>query len=439
MHQARPKPHLSLMRIVQMNLGFLGLQFSFGLQQGAVGPIYSYLGAHEDKLPLLQLAGPMTGLIVQPIIGALSDRTASRWGRRTPYFVIGAVMCSVGLLFMPFSQSVLMAVSLLWLLDAGNNITMEPYRAYVSDRLNRDQHEIGFLMQSAFTGLAQMLSFLAPSILVFVFGMNKDAVDAHHIPYITHIAFLIGAVLSLTTVLWSVISVPELPLSPQERAAIAAAPKTLLATLTEIIDAIRHMPGPMRRLAWMCLFQWYAMGAYWAYVIYAIGRSVFHTADPQSTGFRDAVLANGQMAAFYNLVAFVAAFAMTPLARRFGPKRVHAVCLVMAGLGMLALPQVHQTLYLFPPAIGIGLGWASIMGNPYVILAGCIPPARTGVYMGIFNMMIVIPMLLIAVTLPLYYKSLLGGDPRHVLILCGGLLICAAIAVMRVKDSELAP
>ena len=438
MHQARPKPHLSLMRIVQMNLGFLGLQFSFGLQQGAVGPIYSYLGAHEDKLPLLQLAGPMTGLIVQPIIGALSDRTASRWGRRTPYFVIGAVMCSVGLLFMPFSQSVLMAVSLLWLLDAGNNITMEPYRAYVSDRLNRDQHEIGFLMQSAFTGLAQMLSFLAPSLLVFVFGMNKDAVDAHHIPYITHVAFLIGAVLSLSTVLWSVISVPELPLSPQEQAAIAAAPKTALATLAEILDAIRHMPGPMRRLAWMCLFQWYAMGAYWAYVIYAIGRSVFHTADPTSTGFRDAVLANGQMAAFYNLVACVAAFAMTPLAKRFGPKRVHAICLVMAGLGMLALPQVHQKLYLFPPAIGIGLGWASIMGNPYVILAGCIPPARTGVYMGIFNMMIVIPMLLIAVTLPLYYTRLLGGDPRHVLVLCGGLLICAAIAVMRVKDSELA-
>lgn len=194
---AATKPRLSLLRIVEMNLGFLGLQFSFGLQQGNMGPIYSYLGANEASLPILQLAGPITGLLVQPIVGALSDRTNSRWGRRTPYFLFGAVLCCLGLLFMPFSASLLMAASLLWVLDAGNNITMEPYRAYVSDRLNPDQHNSGFLTQSAFTGLAQCLALGTPALLVGVFGMNKDAVDAHNIPYTVHVVFMIGAVLSL--------------------------------------------------------------------------------------------------------------------------------------------------------------------------------------------------------------------------------------------------
>jgi maltose/moltooligosaccharide transporter len=174
------KPVLRVSRILEMNLGFLGLQFSFGLQQGNMAPIYSYLGASEAALPLLALAGPVTGLIVQPIVGAMSDRTDSRWGRRTPYFLVGAVLCAVGLFFMPLSGSILMAASLLWLLDAGNNITMEPYRAYVSDRLDPDQHQVGFLTQSAFTGLAQMLAFLTPSILVWA-GMNQDWVDAHNI------------------------------------------------------------------------------------------------------------------------------------------------------------------------------------------------------------------------------------------------------------------
>ncbi|MBB4153605.1 maltose/moltooligosaccharide transporter [Sphingomonas jinjuensis] len=416
-----------------MNLGFLGLQFSFGLQQGNMAPIYSYLGASEAALPLLQLAGPMTGLLVQPLIGAMSDRTDSRFGRRTPYFLIGALLCAFGLFFMPLSQSLLMAASLLWILDAGNNITMEPYRAYVSDRLDESQHQIGFLTQSAFTGLAQMLAFLTPSILVWA-GMNQDWVDAHNIPYTARIAFMVGAVLSLTTIIYSVTRVPELPLTLAERARIAAEPKGLGAVLREIGSAIVQMPPAMRKLAVMSLFQWYAMAAYWNYIIYSIGRSVYATADATSTGFHSAVLTNGEMAAGYNGVAFVAAFAMVPVARRIGAASLHAVCLTLAGLGMLALPQVADKWMLFVPAIGIGIGWASIMGNPYVILAGSIPPERTGVYMGIFNMMIVVPMLLFSVTLPLVYQPLLGGDPRHVLTLCGVLMFAAAVAVFRVRE-----
>ena len=215
------KPLLSPRQIVQMNVGFLGLQFSFGLQQANMSPIYAYLGADEAALPLLYLAGPVTGLLVQPIIGAMSDRTLSRYVRRTPYFLIGAILCSLSLFAMPYSSALWMAASLLWIMDAANNITMEPYRAYVGDRLRTQQHAQGFLTQSAFTGLAQTLSYRAPSILVWM-GMNRDAVDSNGIPNITRLAFIIGAVLSLATILYSVLKVRELPLTPKQEAEIRA-------------------------------------------------------------------------------------------------------------------------------------------------------------------------------------------------------------------------
>ena len=452
------KPRLSLARIVEMNLGFLGLQFSFGLQQANMVPIYAWLGADESRLPMLQLAGPMTGLLIQPLIGALSDRTTGRFGRRMPYFLLGAILCSLGLFLMPQSSSILMAASLLWLLDAGNNITMEPYRAYVSDRLNPDQHAIGFLSQSAFTGLAQFLAYLAPSLLVYGFGMDRNAVDAHHIPAITHMAFLIGAVLSIATIVWSMLRVPELPLTTGERARIAAMPSSAGATLREIGKAIVEMPRAMRRMAWMSLFQWYGFSVYWSYAALSIGRSVYATADKASPAFRDAVLTAQQLGAVYNLIGFGAAFAMVPVARRLGAGRTHMICLALGGCAMLVLPQIgphggpgtgtdasalfahlampefgrHVALLL--PAIGLGLGWASIMGNPYVILAGSIPPKRTGVYMGIFNMMIVIPMLLAAATFGLLYRYVLGNDPRHALGFAGVLMLCAAVTVIRVRN-----
>ncbi len=449
----RRKPHLSLIRVVEMNLGFLGLQFSFGLQQGNMVPIYSWLGADESHLPILQLAGPITGLLIQPLVGALSDRTNSRFGRRTPYFLIGAIMCSLGLLAMPFSASILMAASLLWLLDAGNNITMEPYRAYVSDRLDESQHEIGYLSQSAFTGLAQCLAFLSPSILVYWVGIDRNAVDAHNIPTITHISFLIGAVLSITTILWSIWRVPELPLSEEDRVRIAAAPRSLSATLREIGRAIAEMPQAMRSMAWMSLFQWYGFSIYWSYSALSIGRSIYGTADKSSEAFRAAVLTTQQLGAFYNLVGFAAALAMVPISRALGASRVHMACLAAGGLGMVALAHVagearapgplfsalampdlgsHTPLLLI--AVTLGLAWASIMGNPYIILAGSIPPERTGVYMGIFNMMIVIPMLLNGLTFGWIYNHMLGADPRNALSFAGALLVMAAITMLRVRD-----
>ncbi|WP_226946746.1 MFS transporter [Rhizorhabdus phycosphaerae] len=426
------KPRLSLGRIIQMNLGFLGLQFSFGLQQSNMGPIYSYLGADEASMPLLWLAGPMTGLIVQPIIGALSDRTVTRFGRRTPYFLIGAVLCSLCLFAMPYSRELWMAASLLWILDAANNVTMEPYRAYVSDRLDEEQRPFGFLTQSAFTGLAQTLSYLSPSLLVW-WGFDLNALDPNGIPVVTRIAFVIGAVLSLSTILWSVFRVRELPLSPEEVAAMRAEPMSVQTTLRDLKTAIVEMPTPMRQLAVAMLFQWYAMFCYWQYITFALARSLFDTADPMSSGFREAVLVNGQVGGFYNFVAFLAAFAMIPLARRVGARSVHAAALAASGIAMVALPYTPHGLLLLP-MIGIGIGWASMMGNTYVILADSIPPNRTGIYMGILNMFIVIPMMIESLTMPLIYRPLLGGDPRHVLVLAGLLMAAGAIATLAIRQ-----
>ncbi len=426
------KPRLSAIRIAEMNLGFFGLQFSFGLQQANMGPIYSYLGADEATMPLLWLAGPVTGLIVQPIIGALSDRTNTRFGRRTPYFLIGAVLCSLGLLAMPYSPALWIAASLLWILDAANNVTMEPYRAYVSDRLDESQRAAGFLTQSAFTGLAQTLSYLAPSLLVWG-GISADLIDANGIPEITRIAFVIGAVLSISTILWSVVRVPELPLDAAEAAAMAARPLSARAAIADLVDAVRDMPIAMRQLAWAMLFQWFAMFAYWQFIAFAIARSMFDTGDASSAAFRQATLITGQAGALYNFIAFVTAFAMVPIARRLGAKPVHAVAMLLSGVAMLVLPWADGRVALFLPMIGIGIGWASLMGNPYIMLSSAIPPERTGIYMGIFNMFIVVPMMIETLVMPLIYRPLLGGDPRHVLVLAGGMMLCAAAATLRVK------
>lgn len=429
------KPRMRLSRIIEMNLGFLGIQFSFGLQQANMAPIYRYLGADEAHLPLLWLAGPVTGLLVQPIVGALSDRTVSRWGRRTPYFLIGALLCSIGLLLMPGSPTLWFAASLLWILDAANNITMEPYRAYVSDRLSESQRALGFLTQSAFTGLAQTLAYLAPSLLVW-WGISADLVDANGIPDVTRIAFTAGAVISLSTILWSVWRVPELPLPPQEIARMKAERMSAGTALRDFVAAVREMPPAMRALGPSMLLQWFAMFAYWQFIGLALARSVFGTADPASGGFRQAVLLTGEAGAFYNAIACIAAFAMVPISRRLGAGRVHAAAVALSGLAMLAIPAAQDRAQLFPLMIGIGIGWASMMGNPYVMLANAIPPERTGVYMGIFNMFIVVPMLLETLIVPIIYRPLLGGDPRNILLLSGAMMIAAGMATLRVRRAR---
>lgn len=428
----RAKPRLSLARIAEMNLGFFGLQFSFGLQQANMGPIYGFLGADEASMPLLWLAGPVTGLVVQPIVGALSDRTLCRWGRRTPYFLIGAVLASLSLLAMPHSPALWAAAGLLWVLDAGNNMTMEPYRAYVADRLPPDQRAAGYLTQSAFTGLAQSLSYIAPSVMASV--IDRELLDANGVPAIVRAAFVIGAIISISTMLYSVLRVPELPLSPDERAAIAGKGTGLARPFQEIASAIKEMPRPMRRLVLAMLCQWYAMFVYWQFIAFALARSLHGTSDAASPGFRAAVLTAQQLGALYNLVAFVAAIALIPLVRRLGARDVHAACLCASGLAMLAIPGAQAPAPLVVAMLGIGLGWASMMGNTYVILADSIPAERNGVYMGVFNIFIVVPMLVETLTMPLLYRPVLAGDPRNALILAGLLMLAGALATLLVAS-----
>ncbi|PZU07718.1 MAG: MFS transporter [Sphingomonas sp.] len=417
-----------------MNVGFFGLQFSFGLQQANMAPIYRYLGADEATLPLLWLAGPATGLLVQPLVGALSDRTTSRLGRRTPYFLAGALLCSLCLFAMPYSGALWIAASLLWILDAANNVTMEPYRAYVGDRLSDDQRPLGYLTQSAFTGLAQTLAYASPSFLVWA-GMSPDMVDANHIPVITRIAFLAGAVISLAGILWSVFSVPELPLTATELARIRAHRPSPRQTLADLTAAVREMPRPMRQLAPAMLFQWFAMFGYWQFIASALARSLYGTSDAHSSGFHAAALISGEIGATYNLIAFIAAFFLVPFTRKVGARLVHAVCLIASGAAMASIAHIDSQSGLMVAMLGIGLGWASLMGSPYIMLADAIPPERNGIYMGIFNMFIVIPMLIETLLLPIIYQPLLQGDPRNVLTMCGVLMLLAAIATLCVAST----
>jgi len=427
-----PKIKLSFWQIINMNFGFFGLQYSFGLQQANMSPIYSYLGAEESKLPYLWLAGPITGLIIQPIVGALSDKTVTRWGRRRPYFLVGAIFCSLCLFIMPYSSTVWMAASILWILDAANNITQEPYRAFVSDKLEKDQHALGFLTQSAFTGLGQTLSYLTPTLLIF-FGISKMAANENGIPVTTIIAFLIGGVVSIGSILWTLKTTKEIPITEEEIAEIKKSPMGFASTFKDIGAAIKEMPLTMKQMIPMMFFTWYAMFIYWIYIAKTLSRSVYGENGATAEGFRNADILSGQIGAFYNFIAFISAFGLAYLARKYNAKHLHAICLTLAGIGLFILPSIKDPNLVFIPMIGMGLSWASMMGNPYIILAGSIPPARTGVYMGIFNMFIVIPMLLQNVTMPLYYETWLNNNPINAMKLAGVMLVLGAICTLFIK------
>jgi maltose/moltooligosaccharide transporter len=427
------KARLSFWQIINMNFGFLGLQYSFGLQQANMSPIYSYLGAKESALPYLWLAGPITGLILQPIIGAMSDSTITRWGRRKPYFLIGAIFCSICLFIMPHSSSVWMAASVLWILDAANNITQEPYRAFASDKLDESQHPIGFLTQSAFTGLGQTLSYLTPTLLIF-FGVNKYAENSHHIPLTTIIAFVIGAVISISSIMWTLYTTKENPLSGEELLILQQNKLSIKGVFEEIFDALKHMPLAMKQMIPMMFFSWYAMFTYWIYIAKCLSHSVYG-ASP-GNNFRLADLLAGQIGAFYNFVAFISAFLLAWLAKKWGSKTVHLLCLFFAGIGLFILPLINSATLVFIPIILLGFCWASMMGNPYVMLAKSIPENKAGIYMGIFNLFIVIPMLLQNITMPLYYHSWLADSPVNAIQLAGVLLCVASLCTFFVKTNN---
>ncbi|MBC8035225.1 MAG: MFS transporter [Chitinophagaceae bacterium] len=432
------KPRLSFPAIINMNVGFFGIQYSFGLQQTNMTPIYSYLGANPDEIPLLNLAGPMTGLLVQPIVGAMSDKTLGRYGRRRPYFVIGAIFCSICLLAMPFSRTLWMAAGLLWILDAANNITMEPYRAFVSDKLPQDQYATGFLSQSFFTGLGITLANLTPALLVWLGIIAQNARSTNQITYTTYAAFIIGAVVSISSIMYSVYTTKEYPLSEAETEAIKKQPGGVLNIFKEIAVAIREMPVTMRQLGLVYLFNWYAMFVYWQFITLCLAKTIYQTTDPASSGFSAAQLLTGTVNGTYNIVTFCVAFLLAWIAKKKGAKQVHFFSLLLAGIGLLILPLIENKAWLIFPMIGFGIGWASMMGTPYVMLAGSIPPHRTGIYMGILNMFIVLPMLLETVSFRYIYNNLLQSDPVNAIQFSGMLIIIAAALTFLVKQQKTA-
>ncbi|MBC31915.1 MAG: MFS transporter [Muricauda sp.] len=548
------KPRLSFWQIWNMNVGFFGIQFSFGLQQTAVSPIFSFLGAHHDELPLLNLAGPVTGLLIQPIIGAISDKTWSpKWGgRRKPFFLIGAILASLCLFAFPFSPELWFAVGLLWILDAGNNTAMEPYRAFVGDKLPDEQLTFGYQMQSLFVGAGITLAnlslfmfqhwFSAPTEGGGLFGSATESANA--IPTWVYYSFFLGALASIGTVMWSVWKTPEIPPSPEELAEIKkhnegtpspiiqilsvllvifSAPLLLgyltaelfpslwnninlwvivvlvyaffwlfilyrvikknksnrtisrlgdtLDPLMEAAEAIGAMPGFLWKLAAVYLFQWYALFVYWQFMPPMLRKSLFGITNEDNerfesimTSFREGAEISSQDMAFaenvqslaeqalghaglmngtYNFVTMIVALALVPMAAKIGSKLVYVVCLFLTGIAMLSMPYITDKWMLLAPMVLFGIGWAAMMGIPYAMVSKVIPEERRGVYMGLVNMMIVIPMLIQTVSFGPLIKNVLDNDAINAIIFGGVFFIIAGLLAMRLnlpkdkKDTEL--
>ncbi len=424
------KPQLSFWQIINMNVGFFGIQYSFGLQQSAVNPIYDMLGASPDEIPLLNLAGPVTGLIIQPIIGALSDKTwHPTFGRRKPYFFIGALICSICLFFYPFSSSLWMAAGLLWILDVGNNTAMEPYRAFIADKLDDKQQPTGFQSQSFFTGLGQTLAnvslFIFPILIIGKTGSLPNWVYA---------SFFLGSICSIGSIWWSMKTTPEIPPTDEELNHIRSTPVNIFSPFKEIFGAIKDMPKVMWQLSLVYLFQWYALFCYWQNVSKSIALSVWKTSPSANPDlYEKAVSWTGLVNGWYNIVTFLSAFALVYFVKKYSAKAVHFLCLVAAAIGLLAFPFIENKYVLFPAITGFGIGWASMMGIPYLLVVGSIPKERYGVYMGIINMMIVIPMIIQNLTFGFILKNFLGNNASYAVVFAGVLLLLAALATLRIK------
>ena len=427
------KLKLNFWQIINMNVGFFGIQYSFGLQQSAVNPIYDFLGANPDQIPILNLAGPLTGLLIQPIIGAMSDKTwHPRWGRRKPYFFIGAMICSVALLLYPFSSSLWMAAGLLLLLDVGNNTAMEPYRAFVADTLDEEQQPTGFQAQSFFTGFGQFLSYISLFLFPIVFVGYTGA-----LPNWIYASFFLGSVLSITSIWWSMKKTPEIPPTAEELVRLKAEPLNIFSPFIDIYKAVLEMPKVMWQLFLVYLFQWYALMCYWQNNAKSIALSVWDTTPKNKSLYENAVEWNGLIGAFGFVITFSVAFYLAKLAKKYSPKLVHFACLILAGISFLIFPTIHNEYLFFAIIIGYGVGWASMMGIPYLIIVNHIPKERYGVYMGIINMMIVIPMIIQNLTFGYILEHFLDNDSGKAVTFAGIFLLIAAAATMLIKSKKM--
>ncbi len=458
-----------------MSFGFLGIQYGFGLQQANLSPIFRYLGADESKLAILWLAGPVTGLLIQPIIGAISDGTWTRFGRRKPFFLIGALTGSVAVLLMPYSSALWMAVGLFWILDASMNTAMEPYRAMVGDKLNDKQRTLGFSVQTFMIAGGQIAAGIMP-LLLLSFGVSDDTQNGRHIPDIVKYSFVIGVAAMLVTMAWTNFTTDEYPPDNLEQFRAEQAAKggiggKIIHAFKDIWQAVVDMPTALRRIWWVKLFSWYGLPFMWQYLSLSIARHCFNAPSPESPNFAEGSAHGGIAFIFMNVTTVVMAFLIPSIVKLIGTRKTYAAFLVIGGIGFISMllmnsfygivdatvlngirsiliaihfPYVFNaipsTASLFGVAdcmILVGIAWSAIITIPFIMTTTVVSAKRIGVYMGLLNAFICIPQIFNNVTAGLYYNSLLKGDPRNALVLCGICFILAALACTFItKDAE---
>ena len=429
------KPRLSFWQIWNMSFGFLGIQFGWGLQMANMSAIYEYLHARPDQIPLLWLAAPLTGLLIQPVIGHMSDRTWNRFGRRRPYFLAGALLSSAALILMPNSSALWMAAGLLWILDASINVSMEPFRAFVADMLPEEQRTRGFAMQSIFIGLGAVAASAMPFLLSHAFHVSQ-AHGSGTVPEPIRISYYLGAAAFLAAVLWTVVTTREYP--PDDLKAFRkqkAATAGFSRNLSEIFRSIQAMPETMKQLAVVQFFTWLGLFCMWLYFAPAVARNVFGAPNENSALYTEGVEWAGLCFGIYSAVCFGFSFVLPWLAARMGRKGAHALCLICGALGLLSVALIHDKWLLFVSMIGVGIAWAGILSLPYAILSGSLPPEKTGIYMGIFNFFITLPEIIASLAFGWIMNTLLGNN-RLLAVISGGLfLILAALFMARVRDT----
>ena len=432
-----PQPRLTFRQILNMSFGFFGIQFGFALQNANVSRIFQTLGANIDKIGFLWVAAPLTGLLVQPIIGYLSDRTwHPRWGRRRPFFFIGAVLASFALFLMPQATMLWMAALLLWILDASINISMEPFRAFVGDKLPSSQRTTGFATQTFFIGLGAVIASLLPYIFTNVFHMSNTA-PAGQIGDSVKYSFYIGAIVFIASVLWTVLTTNEFPpenIETWEEEKLRT--KGVMKGLAEITKGIFTMPATMLQLAIVQFFTWFAFFSMWIYTTPAIAQNAYGTVDTTSKAYQDAGDWVGVMFFVYSAVSAITAFLLPVIAKRIGRKYTHMVCLVIGGIGFLSLILIKSHNLLLIPMVAIGLAWSSTLTIPYAILAGALPANKMGFYMGVFNFFIVIPQLVASAILGFVIKDIFHEQGIYALVIGGISMIIAGFLNIIVKDKD---
>ena len=438
MHTSTNKPQLSFWQLWNMSFGFFGIQFGFALQNTNTSRIFATLGANPDDFALFWLAAPITGMLVQPIIGYLSDNTWHPvWGRRRPFFFIGAVLASVAMFLMPNSTLIWMAIFVLWMMDSAINISMEPFRAFVGDKLNPSQQTAGFAMQTFLIGCGGVIASLLPSLFTNYLGVSNVPVNGA-IPDTVRYSFYFGGTVFALSVLWTVLTTKEIP--PEDLQQFHQDKKHnlgLLKAIKEIFGGFARMPKTMVQLAVVQFFSWVALFAMWVYTTPSIAETVFHSTDAQSAAYQEGGNWVGIMFGVYGGVSALAAFVLPILAKMTSRKFVHMLCLVIGGVSLISIFAISSKEMLLLPMVGVGIAWASVLTMPYAILAGALPANRMGYYMGLFNFFVVIPQIIAGIVLGAMLKHFFDNQSVKVLMLGGVCMVVGGLFTLMVKDDAI--